>query len=422
MDPLGLGRDIFRLIGTGYLLAAAVVLVTVLVKAKTIRSKLTWSAVVIFLFCSPLFTPIYQKFKFQYTCSTGFIDMPVPITDSGYFVDMELIRMGRSSTYSSEYVKYMLKHKLAYLELPYDQQFWSGWGLPANWTNDGSKTLAGVVPPGNFIRLSLENSGNEKCKGFERWMREYPAQKWPWLRASGLQPGYCVGAETIGSLQSRYRMNVQRKLEIANGNNGGVEFHSYQLQDTKANQPLGTAGLAISTVYEHRDPVCGHKDIAEKLAKIMQAKPDSRYLEMKEILVSGTDQFAATPPLTTSDLGRKNWNNSLMKSYATNIMSGDGTVWVQSRYERTTDRSGTSISLRGYELASLVGGTIYRVPLVVDGKPVMDVTGLAIDDKSMTTLALNPSRVGGKLLVFSRSGEPLHMQAVTYTDIEAFMN
>ncbi|AEG93656.1 hypothetical protein [Ramlibacter tataouinensis] len=420
MDPLGLAKDIFRLIGLAYWGLALVLVCVALVKPKRWAAKLAWVAGVLLIFTSPLFLHWRDvdevNTAFKDSCKKVQSNIEPVETNSSQFVDMEVVYLGRKSPpYVDAFVRYMLERRLATLETTFDPQYWTGlttrrtrWP-PERPTASASSPKHWGIQPGVFVRLTLQDVGHESCDGFARWSREYPSQKWPWMQKLGLRVNHCIGYELVDNLQSRHGISVERTIVQRNGNNGALEMHSYRLQELPSNRTLGIATLAIGSAYEHRDVLCDGNEIAKKIGEAIQSAPDPRYARLTEVQVD-EKPFPAAKVLSVEQLRARGI------SLERRAISDDRSVWFESRYERKDSGGSTSISLVGYELISLQEDRMYRIPLRTEHAPRnQHPTSVGSSEHGVMIFIRSGygTTDGGVLLEFTRKGEPIREQVVS---------
>jgi hypothetical protein len=426
VDPLGLGRDLFRLIGFLYWGLALVLVCVALIKLRRPIFKIVGVAVVAGVFASPLLlhSNDVRRINAAFTDSCDQVRSSIqPVaSDSKQFVDYELVWLGlKYVPYESESIRYMLERKLAVLELTYDPQFWRGLQTRDMEVPD---PLPGIsrspnpwgVQTGVYVRLSLQDSGHDTCKGFQRWSNEYPSQKWPWMQKLGMRPDQCIGFELVNQLQSRHGIYVERSIVERNGNNGALETHKYRLHDHHTRTDLGTAALTVSSVYGHRDVLCGAEAIAKQISVAISSTPDPRYSTVDEVVLE-KKPFPSAKDLTLDEL------RALELNFKDRSISFDRKVWADSRYERKVgaDQSVT-VSLVGYELVSSWNDRIYRIPLSSDHVPRNQgpaaVGASAGGVAALIRSGYKPSD-NGVLLEFSRAGEPIREQFISSDQMQA---
>jgi hypothetical protein len=423
MDPLGLGRDLFRLIGYLYWGLAIGLICVALVKPKRLTFKFLWTAVIVGVFTSPLFFRSNEVNRintaFKDSCSQVHSSIQPVASGSSQFVDHELVWLGlKSPPYATESIRYMLERKLTALELTYDPQFWTNLqtrdttvpeplpGIPRSPNSWG-------VQAGIYVRLTLQNAGHDSCKGFDKWSNEYPSQRWPWMQRLGMRPSQCIGFELVNQLQSRHGIYVERMIVETNGNNGALETHKYRLHDHQARADLGTAALTISSAYSHRDVLCGGDAIAKQLVAAIQSTPDPRYSTIDEVNLE-KKPFPAAKNLSVEELRSRELNRGI---------SLDRRVWTDARYERRESPGGSvSISLVGYDLISLWNDRLYRIPLYSDHVPKNQTPSAAGASANSVVVLIRSgykSYDPGVLLEFSRVGEPIREQLISSEEWEA---
>lgn len=426
MDPLGFGRDLFRLIGTLYWGLAGILICVALIKSKRWTSKIAWAAGIAGVFLSPVFFRASDVHRintvFKDSCSqTGSSIQPIA-SGSSQFVDQELVRLGRKSpAYESEAIRYMLERKLASLELTYDPQYWrslktTGVKVPEPLPGTIRSPNSWGVQPGIFVRLTLQEAGYDSCKGFQHWVNEYPGLNWPWMQKLGMRSDQCIGFELVNQLQSRHGIYVEQLIAERNGNNGALETHKYRLHDHQTNADLGRATLTISTAYSHRDVLCGGDAIAKQLVEAIQSTPDPRYANIDEIKVE-IKPFPVAKNLSLEELRTRELN------FQDASISFDRKVWTETRYESRKGSDGSvSVSLVGYDIVSLWKDHLYRIPLYSEHTP-KNQTPSAVGATTKSIVALirsgyQPSDQG-VLLEFSRTGEPIREQVVSADQMRA---
>lgn len=419
MDPLGLGRDIFRLIGLFYWGLAIVLLCVALVKPRRPVFKVMWVAVIVTAFLSPHYflSNKYQRMNvaFQDACGQVRSTIQQVESESGMFADYELLWLGlKSAPYETGSIKYMLERKLAFLELSYDPSFWRGLirqeaGPPNFQFNATRNSDSQVVQGGTYVRLSLENAGHNSCKGFDRWASEFPGQRWPWMQQFGLRREQCIGIELVNNLQSRYGVHM-KKSDLMEINKGGfVELHEYRVHDHLNKVDVGDASLVIGTAYSHRDILCDGKSVAEQVRSAIKPKPDPRYSNVDEIVVEAMP-FPVAIDLSLEELKLRGLN------FNDRDISQDRSVWTRGIYERHVGPDGsTTITLVGYELNSLWNDRVHHIRLsshLLPKRQGPSVVG-AKDGVVSALFRGGDDRFGyGILLEYSRSGEPLREQLI----------
>lgn len=426
MDPLGLGRDIFRLIGTVYWGLAIALVCVALMKPKRWFSKFAWAAVVVGVFTSPLilrWTDVRRiNTAFRDSCNEVNSSIQPVASDSSQFVDRELLWLGRKAPpYESESIRYMLERKLSVLEVTYDPHSWrefrtSDTKIPDPQPGTPRSPNPWDVQAGVYVRLSLQSAGHESCKGFQNWSNKYPAQRWPWMQQLGMRSDMCIGFELVNQLQSRHGIYVERSIRERNGNNGALEIHKYRLHDHHTRSDLGTAVLTLSSAYSHRDVLCGGEAIAKQLVTAIQSTPDPRYSSVEEVKLE-RKPFPLTNDLSLEELYARNLN------FHDASISFDRKVWTEARYDRRVRSDGAiTISLVGYDLISLWNDRLYRIPLYSDhvpGNQSPRAVGASADSVvALIRFGYKPSDQG-VLLEFSRTGEPIREQLVDSDGIQA---
>lgn len=420
MDPLGLAKDIFRFVGIVYWSLALILVCVALIKPKRRSAKLAWTAGVVLVFASPLFLNWRYvdevNTSFKDSCKKVQASIEPVVTHSAQFVDMEMVYLGRKSPpYADAFIRYMLERRLAILETTFDRAYWTDlttdrtrWP-PERGTSSASSPKDWGVQPGVFVRLTLQDTGHESCDGFVRWSQKYPSQQWPWMQKLGLRANQCVGYELVDKLQSRHGVSVERTIVQRNGNNGALEVHTYRLQELLTNRTLGTATLAISSAYEHRDVLCGGDEVAKKLGQAIQSAPDPRYARITEVQVD-EKPFPAAKILSVEQLRARGIN------LERRAISDDRSVWFESRYERKDSGGSASISLVGYELVSLQEDRMYRIPLRTEHAPRIQYP-ISVGSNEYGVMVFVPSGYaatdGGVLLEFTRQGDPIREQLIS---------
>lgn len=417
MDPLGIARDIFRLIAGVYLLLAVVLLYFALAKPRNAFAKAQWTLFVLLLLALPFAPGLYRSFKINsaYTTACEAVHSTITPVASGSreYIDPELLRLRyRAGVHAKHFVHHMVQKHLSILETSYDPNEWREFLDPVR----NESRYDGRIQLGRYVRLTLQQEGHPGCLGFTRWATKRPGEVWPELQLAGLRTDQCIGFEITNDLMSSYGLFVSREVVWRPQSNGALELHKYVMKDIAANRQIGAAALVISTAYSGRKIFCkGRAEIAKQIQGALASSGDPRYEQIHLVDVDPGD----LPELQPLDLEAI---RSRALSFGVRGISSDLKVWSRPRYERREDdRGSVSITLLHHELVSMVGNQAHRIPLrsrifhPSNGPIAVGSNGGRVTALVMATV----KGVAGQavLLEYSRTGVPQREQVISAAEL-----
>ena len=191
----------------GYIGLAAVSLVVAFLKPQALSAKLFWASVVLVVFgYLPVSSELesrrskarsddFRALVAQSCASQRVTPLAEPVEELHIASSALTSAVGLEEAYH-----YMLERGLKTLELDASSETVDRFGqLSIN----GKLATPGPASNGRTIALSLSHRDDGTCTLFDRWLREYPAQKLPMLRKLGLRPDACISASLLDSPTSQ---------------------------------------------------------------------------------------------------------------------------------------------------------------------------------------------------------------------------
>lgn len=321
-------------------------------------------------------------------CSKVALQARGHVADGQLFVDLGFVDMlvgSRGAPFSSSgtadyerLLHFMLEERLEALEFDSREHL-----LP-----DGRNL-------GPVTRLQLERIPNPSCSTFHRWIRRYPAQDYPPLRAGGLPPGVCVGLQFADAPQSRYQVRVHETV-LAQTAHGWLRQYEVALVDSRDTGPGPIASMVEVYSYGGGGNAGSHFSFpCENGATKVQAF--EKFFTGTGSALLGTPALTEVAPpdrVAPADdlrrLARYDWHGAPGKDWSSNLIDSEGAAWVVSRHGvRGAGQPGATVSLEGYALTVLTGDAWLQVPIAWAGVNARNVTGLGRKDGMIAVIGLS---------------------------------
>jgi hypothetical protein len=216
-----------------------------------------------------------------------------------------------------------------------------------------------------------------------------------------LSANHCIGAVGTPKLRSRYQVVVGVTTRHFGDAQTPVVLRHVAIQDA-----LADTRVADFPAYQHRGiPICAKKAAAAEV--VDEHIPVDLNLDLTRPRLIDLDDPQAFPEngrATAEDVSAARGIRGVGKDWSDNVVSPDGTAWVESRYVRTDERG--SFTHDSYYLAQLRNGHLTRTRLQHRGLPIRHVTGLQIIGDSVRTVGEHADQTTRWLLEYSTDGEP----------------
>lgn len=327
-------------------------------------------------------------------CKADWIKQGVTPAVKGYFVDAKFFTLFEHEAKKETIIRLILERKLAFLETNYGGELASA-----------ARSRSATPPLPTYLRFSVEPQGATECTWFENWAAEYPAQKWPWMRSLGLQPGYCIAARIVENLESQILVNVQ--IQPINVNERGRGAFEYEIKLDDRIERKNVAELRIVQHidnWENRRILCDKKENIKKLDALISVSPHPQLLELQPIVVDTPPTLVTTGETTKADNDRFSVMRPAWTTYSTNSISNDGQVWFETKYRRNDH----GFSLDGYYLVTIWNNQMKKTLIRLNDQNITDFHALAVDENKIAFLAMNSSNREQKtLLEYRKDGTPL---------------
>lgn len=270
-----------------------------------------------------------------------------------------------------------------------------------------------------FIRVSIEKIGSPSCKLYN-YPRIYPAQALPWLRKLGLGVNECIGITSSATQVSTTGIYVNEYIVGKQFN--GVDWQKrleVRLEGVSAGLPITAATIVDHYAFTsgakggsyHYFP-CKTEDSQFKVFREAFHSSGNPKINPPEIInVPPNKLFDSYPQASDKYLSSLKWLRRSGEVWASNIINEDGTVWL--------DRDASKNPL-GYMFNVASDGKIYSVPVVIPGKGLQSVTGLAKTSNGYAIVAFLGISNAAKYYVveFSAVGQVVYLAAISSAQYE----